>query len=152
MNSSSRAARPKARRAGSHAAGLMSLVLVATTLGLPAAEAWAARVYVPVVRPGVPGSPNVRPLVPGRFYYQPGGATAAPAAGIFKVEAIDDISQTLTLQDDQGRSAVVAVDRGVYDIDSLNVGDEVQVDFFLIDESTPTLKAAFIWPVRGSDE
>ena len=115
---------------------LAVLALVVPSVGV------AQRATQPTRRPLSPGRPNL-PLAPGRIYPRTSGvAGAAPSPGVFRVSAVRTRDNILRLRDADGRSADVYVDSDVFDLSTLEEGDEVAVDFLLPNEGDDRLEAA----------
>lgn len=96
-------------------------------------------------RPGRPGHPGGA-VRPGRFYE--GGMNYAPAAGVFKVNAVDTRENIVKLSDADGRTADVYVNPRSFDLTTLKPGDEVAVDFFVPDDNDDRLEAASIYKLE----
>lgn len=114
-------------------------------MALPLASVFAQRPSQPIARPGRPGRPGL-PVRPGRFYE--GGMNYAPAAGVYKVEAVDTRENILRLSDGDGRSADVYVNPRMFDLSTLKPGDQVAVDFFVPDDNDDRLEAASIYKLE----
>jgi hypothetical protein len=91
---------------------------------------------------------RVAPVGPfaGRFYE--GGTNYAPAAGVFKVNAVDTRENIVKLSDADGRTADVYVNPRSFDLTTLKPGDEVAVDFFVPDDNDDRLEAASIYKLE----
>lgn len=127
--------------------GLATLPLLPLALAAASADALAQRVSAPGYRP-VPGRPG-RPLSPGRFS---AGSAYGAAPGVFTVAAVNSRDGLLRLRDADGNTAEVYVSPRMFDLDTLRVGDEVTVDFFVGDDNDDRLEAASIFKVeRASD-
>ena len=118
----------------------------AAALTALAARAIAQRPSRPIARPRPPGWGN-RPLVPGYLYPQSGGV-AGPAAGVFTVASVRPRDNIMQLRDDSGRSADVYVDSDVFDISTLQEGDQVAVDFFVPNEGDTRIEAATVYKLE----
>ena len=99
----------------------------------------AQRTSTPSYRP-LPGRPG-RPLRPGGLY---GGMNYGPAPGVFIVNAVNTRDSLLQLRDQDGRTADVYVSPRLFDLATLQAGDEVAVDFFVPDDKDDRLEAASI--------
>lgn len=66
-------------------------------------------------------------ITAGRF--RTVGVARGPLPGVFTVVAVDERASTLRLQDGEGRAGTVYVDANVFDVDDLEVGDLVKVEF-----------------------
>ena len=66
-------------------------------------------------------------------------------AGVFTVSAVRARDNIVRLRDADGRSADVYVDPDVFDLSTLEAGDQVGVDFFVPEEADDRLEAASIW-------
>ena len=115
--------------------------LIVIALATPAISI-AQRATQPIRRPRPPGRPDL-PLGPGRLPQT--SATGGPAAGVFTVSAVRARDNIVRLNDADGRSADVYVDPDVFDLSTLEVGDQVGVDFFVPEEADDRLEAASIW-------
>ncbi len=129
----------------------MIRTLVVMALATPAISI-AQRATHPIRRPLPPGRPNV-PLAPGRIYPRTSGGVAgsAPSPGAFTVSAVQARDNIFRLRDADGRSADVYVDPNIFDLSTLQAGDEVAVDFFEPEQGDDRLEAASVWklePVR----
>ena len=69
----------------------------------------------------------------------------ATEPGVFTVSAVRARDNIVRLRDADGRSADVYVDPDVFDLSTLEAGDEVAVDFFVPNEGDDRLEAASIW-------
>jgi len=116
---------------------------LAIALLAPAATALGQRVSQPIYRPrpGRPVRPGL-PLRPGRF--DSGGANYGAAPGIFTVVSISARDNTVRLGDEDGNAADVAVSERVLDVETLNAGDVVAVDFLVQGDGDERLEAASI--------
>jgi hypothetical protein len=117
-------------------AGIAAMAGGALTVG-----AWAQRPARPIARP--PG----RPLVPGRFSSSDGVASG-PMPGVFVVVAVDTQAETLQLRDEGGRTGAVHVNADMFDLESLQPGDEVEVDFLAPGPGSTRLEAGGLWKVQ----
>ena len=104
----------------------------------------AQRVTQPIRRPRPPGRPDL-PLAPGRLPQTSTTGGPAPAAGVFTVSAVRARDNIVRLRDADGRSADVYVDPEVFDLSTLEAGDQVGVDFFVPEDADDRLEAATIW-------
>ncbi len=119
---------------------LRLVTLTLTPLILTASKrALAQRPSRPSYRP-LPGRPG-RPLQPGRFS---GGMNYGPAPGVFTVSAVNARDSLLQLRDQDDRTAEVYVSPRLFDVATLQAGDEVTVDFFVPDDNDDRLEAASI--------
>jgi hypothetical protein len=98
----------------------------------------AQRVAQPITRPR-PGRP---PMRPGRL--DPSGVSYGPAAGIFTVVSVYARDNKLRVRDDAGNSADVYVSERLFDVEALQAGDLVMLDFFVQDDNQDRLEAASI--------
>lgn len=105
----------------------------------------AQRPTPPINRPVGPGRPGL-PARPGRFY--DGGMNYAPAAGVFKVDAVDTRENILRLSDGDGRSGNVYVSPRMFDLSTLKPGDQVAVDFFVPGDNDDRIEAASIFKLE----
>lgn len=112
--------------------------------GLGSSAAWAQRPTQPIVRPPrpYPGGPLPR----GRF--EPGIAGTGALPGIYVVVAVDTTAETLHLRDEGGRTGLVHVNDALFDIGSLQAGDEVEVDFLVPNPGSTKLEAGGLWKVQ----
>lgn len=76
-----------------------------------------------------------------------GGGGGQPV-GVFTVVSIDRDARTLQLRGADGSVSTVKVPDGVYELDKLNPGDRIQVNFYVPDDMNPGLRAAGIWPAN----
>lgn len=113
---------------------LVKLTLAPLILAASAGGALAQRPSQPGVRPGRPGRP-------GRFY---GGVNYGAAPGVFSVAAVNTRDSLLQLRDEDSRTAEVYVSPRLFDVETLKVGDQVVVDFFVQDDNDDRLEAASI--------
>ena len=109
---------------------------------LPAAR--AQRPSQPIARP--PGQRAAGALVAGRFH--PGGVASGALPGIYVVVAVDTGADTLQLRDADGRTGAVSVSSTVFDLATLQPGDEVEVDFRVPDPGSNKLEAGGLWKVQ----
>jgi hypothetical protein len=79
--------------------------------------------------------------------YSKGGGGGSPVA-VFQIMAIDTDTRTLKLKAADGSVSSVKVPDGVYDLSKLNVGDRIQVNFYVPDAMNPGVRASAIWPVN----
>lgn len=117
---------------------LACLCVGATGLAAPARHAWAQRVTNPIARPG-------RALVAGRFHR---GVAAGAMPGLFTVVAVDARTDTIQLKDEEGRSGTVHVKPDLFDIETLQAGDSVEVDFLVPVAGSTALEAGGVWEVQ----
>ena len=124
----------------------MRKCLAVTALAAPAASI-AQRATRPI-RPRNPGRPGV-PLGPGRIFPRTSGV-AGPATepGVFTVSSVQARESVVRLRDADGRSADVYVDPDIFDVSTLEAGDEVAVDFFVPNDSDDRLEAASVWKLE----
>ena len=120
-------------------AGTVAVMALATP-----ATSIAQRATQPIRRPRPPGRPDL-PLVPGRLPQTSTTGGPAPAAGVFTVSAVRARDNIVRLRDADGRSADVYVDPDVFDLTTVQEGDQVGVDFFVPEEADDRLEAASIW-------
>lgn len=106
-----------------------------------ATGAWAQRPAQPIARPR-----PIRPLVPGRF--TTGGVASGPLPGLYVVVEVDAKGETLHLRDESGRTGAVRVREDLFDIATLQPGDQVEVDFLVPDPGTTQLEAGGLWKVQ----
>ena len=125
------------RGLASASVGALSIVL--------ASSARAQRPSHPIARP--PGQRPNRPLMPGRFDSSDGVASG-PQPGVFVVVSVDTGDETLQLRDATGRTGIVHVDADLFDLESLNPGDEVEVDFIVREPGSTKLEAGGLWKVQ----
>jgi hypothetical protein len=124
------------------ASGIACAGIAVAAIGI-APSVWAQRPAHPIARPPRPG----QPLVPGRF--DPGGGVASgPLPGVYVVVDVDTKAETLKLRDGGGRTDVVRVNEGVFDLESLKPGDEVEVDFLVPGPGSTGLQAGGLWKVQ----
>ena len=125
-----------------------ALIEIAGALGVMALAApaisIAQRPTQPIRRPRPPGRPD-RPLAPGRLPQISAAGGSALGAGVFTVSAVRARDNIVRLRDADGRSADVYVDSDVFDLSTLEEGDEVAVDFFIPEEGGDRLEAANMW-------
>jgi hypothetical protein len=72
----------------------------------------------------------------------------APAAGVFKVDAVDTRENILRLSDGDGRSADVYVSPRMFDLSTLKPGDQVAVDFFVPGDNEDRIEAASVYKLE----
>ena len=118
--------------------------LAALALG-SASGARAQRPAHPIAGP--PGQRPNRPLVPGRFSPDDGIARG-PQPGVFVVAAVDLQDETLRLRDSTGRTGIVHVNADMFDLESVEPGDEVEVDFIVPQPGSTRLEAGGLWKVQ----
>jgi hypothetical protein len=75
-----------------------------------------------------------------------GGGGSEPA--VFRVLAIDSNARTIRLQASDGSETTAKVPEGVYELSRLNVGDRIQVNFYVPDAMNPGPRVAGIWPAN----
>lgn len=122
--------------------GLLQRALSIALLA-PAAAALGQRVSQPIyrLRPGRPVRPGL-PLRPGRL--DSNGVNYGAAPGIFTVVSISARDNMVRLRDEDGNAADVAVSERLLDVETLNAGDVVAVDFLVQGEGDERLEAASI--------
>ena len=124
------------------ASGIACAGIAATAIGI-APSVRAQRPTHPIARPPRPG----QALGPGRF--DPGGGVASgPLPGVYVVVDVDTKAETLKLRDGGGRTDLVRVNEGVFDLESLKPGDEVEVDFLVPGPGSTGLQAGGLWKVQ----
>jgi len=64
------------------------------------------------------------------------------------VNAVRARDNILQLRDDSGLSADVYVDPDLFDLSTLQTGDQIAVDFFVPEDNDDRLEAASIWKVE----
>ena len=79
---------------------------------------------------------------------QGGGINYAPQAAVYSVTSIDTRGRTVRLRAADGRTGLVQVGEGVYDLSTLKAGDKIRVDFVVPDATDSKLRAASIWPEK----
>jgi hypothetical protein len=79
---------------------------------------------------------------------QGGGINYAPQPAVYSVTFVDSDARMVRLRAADGRTGVVHVADGVYDLSKLQAGDKIRVDFMVPDSKTSKLSAAAIWPVK----
>jgi hypothetical protein len=79
---------------------------------------------------------------------QGGGINYAPQPEVYSVVLIDSRGRTVRLRAADGRTGLVYVAEGVYDLSKLKAGDKIRVDFVAPDASSSKLSAASIWPEK----
>lgn len=126
------------------ASGLARAGIAAAAIG-SAFSAWAQRPTHPIARPPRP-QPG-QPLIPGRFNPE-GGVASGALPGVYVVVGVDTKAETLKLRDEGGRTDVVRVNEGVFDLESLKPGDEVEVDFLVREPGRTGLEAGGLWKVQ----
>jgi hypothetical protein len=67
---------------------------------------------------------------------------------VFQVVAIDTDARTLRLRASHGSETTAKVPDGVYELGKLNVGDRIQVSFYVPDAMNPGARVAGIWPAN----
>ena len=77
---------------------------------------------------------------------QGGGINYAPQPAVYTVIAIDSNALTIQLRAEDGRTGLVHVAGGVYDLSKLKPGDRIRVDFLVPNAAKSQLSAASIWP------
>lgn len=106
-----------------------------------AGGAWAQRPAQPIVRPR-----PIRPLARGRFHT--GGVASGALPGLYVVVEVDTKGETLLLRDENNQSGRVRVNEDLFDLETLQPGDEVEVDFLVPDPGSTQLEAGGIWKVQ----
>jgi hypothetical protein len=79
---------------------------------------------------------------------QGGGINYAPQAAVYSIVLVDASGRNLRLRAADGRTGLVYVAEGVYDLSKLKAGDKIRVDFVAPDASSSKLSAASIWPEK----
>jgi len=79
---------------------------------------------------------------------QGGGINYSPQPAVYSVILVDSNGHTVRLRAADGRTGVVYVAEGVYDLSKLKAGDKIRVDFLVPDATNSKLSAASIWPVK----
>jgi hypothetical protein len=79
---------------------------------------------------------------------QGGGINYAPHPADYAVILIDATARTVRLRAADGRTGVVYVAEGVYDLSKLKPGDKIRVDFVVPDAKNSKLSAASVWPLK----
>jgi len=79
---------------------------------------------------------------------QGGGINYAPQPEVYSVVLVDSRGRTVRLRAADGRTGLVYVAEGVYDLSKLKAGDKIRVDFVAPDASSSKLSAASIWPEK----
>jgi hypothetical protein len=124
--------------------GLARAGMVAGALAI-GSSVQAQRATHPIARP-----PSLRPdgsIMSGRF--GPGDGMAAGALpGVFIVVAVDMQADTLQLRDEGGRAGLVHVSDDRFELESLQPGDEVEVDFLVPQPGDTRLEAGSVWKVQ----
>ena len=110
-------------------------------LALTSGRSRAQRPANPIARPPRPGGV----FGPGRFPAISDGVNRSPPPGIFVVRGVNARENLVRLSDADGRTAHVLVDAAVFDLDELQSGDEVLVDFVVPTSANAPLRAASIW-------
>ena len=104
--------------------------------------AWAQRPAQPIARP-----PGVRlGGVAGRFNGD--GVASGAMPGVYVVVSVDAGADALTVRDDTGRTGVVHVKEHVFDLDELQPGEEVEIDFLMPDPGSTKYEAGGVWKVQ----
>ena len=122
--------------------GIFRAGITAAVIGI-IPSVWAQRPAHPIARPPRPGQPRL----PGRFNPDDGVASG-PRPGVYVVVVVDKGADTLHLRDGSGRTDVVRVDEDIFDVESVNPGDEVEVDFLVPESGGTRLEAAGVWKVQ----
>ena len=82
---------------------------------------------------------------------QGGGINYAPQPAVYAVTLVDPKAGTVRLRAEDGRTGLVQVAKGVYDLSKLKPGDKIRVDFVApvapVTVGAP-LRAASVWPVQ----
>lgn len=76
------------------------------------------------------------------------GGGGGPSPGVFQVVAVDTDARTIRLRASDGSESTAKVPDGVYELSRLNVGDRIQVNFYVPDAMNPGLRVAGIWPAN----
>ena len=121
-----------------------SLVLWALTTITGIGVAHAQRPAQPIARP--PGQRAAGALVAGRFDTS-GKVEAGASPGVYVVLDVDAQADTLRLRDEEGRTGVVHVSQRSFDLASLKIGEEVEVDFLVPPPGSTRLEAGGLWKV-----
>jgi hypothetical protein len=79
---------------------------------------------------------------------QGGGLNYAPRPAVYYVIEVDSDARTVRLRALDGRTGVVHVADGVYDLSTLQPGDRIRVDFVVPDGVNGALQAAAVWPEK----
>ena len=79
---------------------------------------------------------------------QGGGLNYAPRPAVYSVIEVDSDARTVRLRALDGRTGVVLVADGVYDLSTLQPGDRIRVDFVVPDAANGALRAAAVWPEK----
>jgi hypothetical protein len=108
--------------------GLAATVLVQPVLSQPAGT-------------GADGSAGAQRM-------QGGGINYAPQPEVYSVVLVDSRGRMVRLRAADGRTGLVYVAEGVYDLSKLKAGDKIRVDFVVPDASSSKLSAASIWPEK----
>jgi len=111
--------------------GLLAAVLVQPVFAQPAGAG------------GVGGAGGV--LAPRM---QGGGINYAPQPDVYSVVLVDSRGRTIRLRAADGRTGLVYVAEGVYDLSKIKAGDKIRVDFVAPEASSDKLRAASIWPEK----
>lgn len=96
----------------------------------------------PIYRPTRPGGRPDRPYRPGRL--DTGGVNYGSAAGVFTVVSVRTRDHIVRLRDENGNAADVYVSERLFDLDDLQSGDAVAVDFFAPGDNDDQIQAASI--------
>lgn len=102
----------------------------------------AAMLLQPVLAQGTGGAHG------GGHSAQRGGLNYAPRPAVYSVIEVDSDARTVRLRALDGRTGVVHVADGVYDLSTLQPGDRVRVDFVVPDAANSALRAASVWPEK----
>jgi hypothetical protein len=79
---------------------------------------------------------------------QGGGINYAPQPEVYTVVLVDSRGRAIRLRAADGRTGLVHVAEGVYDLSKLKAGDKIRVDFVAPETSGDKLSAASIWPEK----
>lgn len=79
---------------------------------------------------------------------QGGGINYAPGPAVYSVILVDAKARAVRLRAADGRTGLVHVAEGVYDLSTLKAGDKIRVDFAVPDATNSKLSAASIWPEK----
>ena len=79
---------------------------------------------------------------------QGGGINYAPGPAVYSVILIDAKGRTVRLRAADGRTGLVHVAEGVYDLSTLKAGDKIRVDFAEPEAASTKLRAAAIYPEK----
>jgi hypothetical protein len=79
---------------------------------------------------------------------QGGGINYAPEPAVYSVVLVDARARTVRLRAADGRTGLVHVAEGVYDLSTLKAGDKIRVDFAEPEAANSKLRAASIYPEK----